>query len=408
MLNKIKLVLLNKNKRLMVRSIFYRISNIGAQALFVLLLPLCWSMSDVGIYMALVSIFNLATLVSASGVEKFLIRQKSNGVEGYLLSSPIYDSLFTQASIFSFLLSIVLFKSFYPASVSYDLWAAVFVGCVGCSLRFLTARIEGASRYVEMLDVQLMQTTLSKVVLIAAVLFGVGAVSIFMMEIIVGAVSSYFLCFKYSLSVRASLYFPRWSVYKSIFLMLGTKTAQQLGVRYLLLAPVSNADFSSAGVFGLIQKGCAVLTNIAEFVLQRLYARHALFSERQDFDGSYRKGVRVVTIGALIFSALSVLGVLIIGGRKDVVVATVLTLLSSPFLVWRAQLTNRITQDQSYWISLISYMPSVFVLYLASVKGYTHPVELAVVLLLNVSLNVGFALILLRVYGEKPASDRES
>ncbi|WP_427501212.1 hypothetical protein ACQE3E_03160 [Methylomonas sp. MED-D] len=391
--------------RAVVKPIWLRLLSVASQGLFLLVMQWRWPFAEIGEYMSLLALFNLSTLLTASGLDKQLIRRRAALSLDKAASDALIDRAATYAGLISLAWAAGLFATLYPEPLSAGFGSMLLFCVAGCGFRIHAAKIADPERYAELLDAQLAQATALRLGLTAALVWYGDALQIVTLELLGGCLSNLRICRHYRLNANLSLRrLDRDLVYQAMTLFF-SKLLQQLGVRYLLLIPAAQADFGSAGLFGFLQKVCGLVTNIADFVLQRLHVRHGLFRQDRDLGDQYRRGARwVLATSVLLSTGLAALALALEQGWNDTLLAALAILAGSPFLVWRTTLSNAITQRQVYWVSPLSYLPATALLALLAALELTQPLALALALLVNTVLNVATAKLLLAWSGAEGRS----
>lgn len=391
------LVTLARHSRWLARLLSARILGMVAQAIFLAAIHHRWPYSEIGLYLGIVALFSLSTLLFSSGIEKQLIRMRASGEDA---NSPLGDTvsrIATYGAMFSLAIGIPAFALLHPRAMPADFWAVLVFAIAGSSLRVFTAHAADHRTFVRILDAQLNQAAVLRLILSAAVMLRSDALTVLNLELVGYTASNLLICWRYQLPIRFSAGRMQRALLSRLGMNFIAKLQQQLGVRFLLLIPAAQADFDSAGVFGMLQKVSGLVTSLAEFVMGRLHVLHGLFDSGQTLNRDYRRRARLViwstTLSVAFTAAIAVwLG---LGGRNHLL-AFLLMLGAPPFQVWRASLNNLITQRQAYWISPMSYVPTTALMALATQVPNLQPVHLSMLLLANVVLNVGTAKLLLR------------
>lgn len=391
------LVKLARHSRWLARLLSARILGMAAQVIFLAAIHHHWPYSEIGLYLGTIALFSLSTLLFSSGIEKQLIRMRALGEEADCSLANLVGRIATYGTVFSLVIGISAFALLHPRAMPADFWAVLIFAIAGSSLRVFTAHAADHRTFVSVLDAQLNQAAVLRLILSAAVLLQSDALTVLNLELAGYTISNLLICWRYRLPIKFSLGRMRKALLSRLGMNFIAKLQQQLGVRFLLLIPAAQADFDSAGVFGMLQKVSGLVTSLAEFVMGRLHVLHGLFDSGQTLNRDYRRRARLVIWSTTLSVALTAAVAVWLGfGQRNHLLAFLLMLGAPPFQVWRAGLNNLITQRQAYWISPMSYVPTTVLMGLATLVPNLQPVHLSVLLLANVVLNVGTAKLLLR------------
>lgn len=383
--------------RSLARLLSARILSMAAQAAFLAALHYQWRYSDIGLYLGVIALFSLSTLLFSSGVEKQLIRMRVSGDSFDTENTEVVGRVASMGLLFSLIAGIAAFWLLHPLPLPGHFWILLTIAIGGQSLRIFTAHAVNHRVYVSMLDTQLTQAAVLRVLLTMAVLLDCATWTVLSLELVGYTVSNLLICRRYRLRIRYAWGRVQRTLLSRLAMSFIAKLQQQLVVRFLLLIPAAQSDFDSAGVFGMLQKVSGLVTSLAEFIMGRLHVLHGLFDSGRTLGHDYRRRARLVIRSTLLTVLLT--GTLAVGlgvGDRNHLIAFLLILAAPPFQVWRAELNNAITQRQAYWISPLSYAPATLLMALATWLPNPQPLQLSMLLLTNVVLNVATARLLLR------------
>jgi len=389
-------VLLRRSK-LLARLLSARVLSMVAQAVFLACIHQRWTYSQIGIYLGIYALFTLSCLVFSSGLEKQIIRLRAAGAEAGGADAQLVGRIATYGLLSSLAIAAAVFSLVYPRPLPPYFWALLAVGIAGMSLRVFTADVADHKAYVGVLDAQLNQAAALRVLLSAAVLLRADPMQVLSLELLGITAANLLICRRYRLAIRYAVGHVRGRFLAQVGMLFVSKLLQQLGVRFLLLLPAAQDEFHSAGLFGMLQRVAGLVTSIAEFIIGRLHVLHGLFDAQQTLGRSYRRRARFVVLSTALSVAVVAALTLALGlAEGEHLLAFLLVLATSPFQVWRTEMSNLITQRQAYWISPLSYAPATLLMALATWLPNPQPLQLSMLLLTNVVLNVATARLLLR------------
>lgn len=387
-------MLLRRGKSL-ARLLRSRVSNLVTQAIFLGCMHQRWTYSEIGVYLGVYALFSLSSLIFSTGLEKQVVRLRTAGPDAVEEHKFLVDRIATYGLLLSLTIGAYVFSYIYPHPLPPLFLALLFVGAVGMSLRVFTANATERKVFVTILDTQLHQAAALRLVLSVAVLLQADPLQVLSIELLGITASNLAICHRYKLAIRYAVGSIRWRFVTQVGLLFVSKLLQQLVLRFLLLIPAAHDEFHSAGLFGLLQKAAGLVTSVAEFIVGRLHIMHDLFDPRRTLGSDYRRRARIV-VSTTGVSALVVAVLAMSLAEGEHLLAFLLMLATSPLQVWRTEMSNEITQRQTYWISPLSYLPATVLTALATFVSNLTASELSLLLLSNVVLNVIAARLLLR------------